>query len=178
MLFIISLFDIEPKPSISYLPWGQEQRVAKCKCESMLVCRNAQWAEAWTSTSKGLQNVGNVLYYAFERHKQQQPKKPSPSCFTTHSPILEGRNQPGLKIDMREERSRTAAEGEHVGTCGRWQLVAWISATQAGPTAILHSPCSPTRHGGPALHSSGPSRPYKIGHPHPAMGHPWCFSLG
>jgi len=82
-------------------------------------------------------------------------------------PILEGGNQPALKIDMRRERSSAAAEGEHAGRVGRWQLVVWITASQTGPMAILHAPCfSPALPDWaglpcPALPSSGPSRPSK-----------------
>lgn len=97
----------------------------------------------------------------------------TPSCSTTHLPVLEGRNQPALKIDMRGERSRAAAEGERAGRGGRWQLVAWISASQTGPVAIPHAPpaqCRPATSNWPALPSSGPSRPRKKGHAHPAVG--------
>lgn len=73
--------------------------------------------------------------------KTKKKNTHTPSCSTTHLPVLEGRNQPALKIDMRRERSRAAAEGEHAGRGGRWQLVAWISASQTGPMAILHTPC-------------------------------------
>lgn len=76
-----------------------------------------------------------------QQQRRQRQQKPSPSCFTTHLPVLEGRNQPALKIDMRGERSRAAAEGEHAGRGGRWQLVAWISASQTGPMAILRTLC-------------------------------------
>lgn len=77
-----------------------------------------------------------------DKTKQKKNTRNTPSCSTTHLPVLEGRNQPALKIDMRRERSRAAAEGEHAGRGGRWQLVAWISASQTGPMAIPHTPCS------------------------------------
>lgn len=40
---------------------------------------------------------------------------------------------------MRREGSCAATEGEHAGRGGRWQLVAWITAYQTGPMAILHT---------------------------------------
>lgn len=58
-----------------------------------------------------------------------------------HLPVLEGRYQPALKIDATEERGCAAAEGENAEIRGRWQLVAWISASQTGPMAILRFPC-------------------------------------
>ena len=70
-----------------------------------------------------------------------EKKKKKPYCSTTRLPVLEGRNQPALKIDMRSERNHAVVEGEHAGRGGRWQLVVWISASQTGPTAILHPPC-------------------------------------
>lgn len=73
--------------------------------------------------------------------RKKQSKTSPPSRFSTHLPVLEGRNQPVLKIDMTEESGCAAVEGEHAEMRGRWQLVAWISASQTGPMAILRSPC-------------------------------------
>lgn len=73
--------------------------------------------------------------------KKKKGQKYTPSCSTKRLPVLEGRNQPALKIDLRRERSCAAAEGEHAGRGGGWQLVAWIIASQTGPMAILHTLC-------------------------------------
>lgn len=42
---------------------------------------------------------------------------------------------------MTEEGGCAAVEGEHAEIRGRWQLVAWISASQTGPMAMLRRPC-------------------------------------
>lgn len=53
-----------------------------------------------------------------------------PLCSTTRLPVLEGRNQPALKIDMRRETSRAAAEGEDAGRGGK---MATASVAQCFP---------------------------------------------
>lgn len=58
------------------------------------------------------------FYILTRKHNQ---KRSSPSRFSMHLPVLDGRYQPALKIDMTEERGCAAVEGEHAEIRGRWR---------------------------------------------------------
>lgn len=119
----------------------RQQRAAECKCECVHVYRNVQCSVTLTGTNRGVQSMCTNWLTAHSSMSQKDNKKTLTFLFHNTLPVLEGRNQSALKIDMRGERSRAAAEGEHAGRGGRWQLVAWISASQTGPMAILHTLC-------------------------------------
>lgn len=135
---LFSLFGFEPKPSISQFPWVEIRQQPHANGWNACVQECTVWCDVKRDERRC---VKRTHVSATVDSSMSKKDKNTPSCSTTHMPVLEGRNQPALKIDMRRERSRAAAEGEHAGRGGRWQLVAWISASQTGPMAILHTRC-------------------------------------
>lgn len=141
LLFVILSLGFEPKPSIKAFPRGGEHRAAECKWVACMCTGMYSEPAGLHETCTSWPTVHTSMSKKDTHKKHARTDAHTPSCFKTHLPILEGRNLPALKIDMIRERSRAAAEREHAGRGGRWQLVAWISASQTGPMAILHTPC-------------------------------------
>lgn len=128
--------------------------------------RNARCVTSVVSGRSVPGAIGLIVpkFYIFTRKHNQ--KRSSPSRFSMHLPVLDGRYQPALKIDMTEERGCAAVEGEHAVN---QRKMAWIRASQTGPMAILRFPCPVQARwpGGAALHSRGLLRPCKRSHEQP-----------
>lgn len=166
---LFSLFGFETKPSINRLPRGpttessrmQMWRGVACVWECTVLWRYRAHQQGFETFCTSWPTA--TIAYLTQTHTKNPHTL---SCSTTHMPILEGRNQPALKIDMKGEEPRSSGRGAS-RKGGRWQLVGHCFPDWAYGHSSSSLPSPAVGHQGRA----------KRGHTLPASL-PWCSSLG